>query len=66
MNSYINYSNEPHTLTIYDKKTNYIFLKKEFPTESDAIAYLYEARNFKNNHKKFQFTITGPNIFLSV
>ena len=40
-------------------------MKKKFPTESDAIAYLYEARDFKNNKEKFQFTIIGPNMFLS-
>ncbi len=65
MNLYMNYTNQPHTLTIINKKTKHIFLKKKFPTESDAIAYLYEARNFKNNKEKFQFTIIGPNMFLS-
>lgn len=64
MNSYMNYSNQPHTLTITHRKTNTVFLKKVFPTETEAINYLYEARNFKNNKSKFSFVISGPNMYL--
>jgi len=35
-----------------------------FPTETEAINYLYEARNFKNNKSKFSFVISGPNMYL--
>lgn len=65
MNNYINFSDQPHLLTITNKKTNQVFLKKKFPNEKDALSYLYEARDFGNNKNKFLFTITGPNMYLS-
>ena len=65
MNQYINFSDQPHLVTITNKNTNCVFLKKQFPNEKEAISYLYEARDFKNNKKKFTFTITGPNLYLS-
>jgi len=64
MNSYMNYSNQPHTVTITHKKTNSIIIKKVLPTETEAINYLYEARNFQNNKDKFSFVISGPNMYL--
>lgn len=62
MNNYTNFSNQPHLLTITNKKTNQVFLKKKFPNEKDALNYLNEARDFKNNKKHFTFTISGPNM----
>tara|TARA_B100001093_G_scaffold457404_1_gene469080 strand:+ start:212 stop:412 length:201 start_codon:yes stop_codon:yes gene_type:complete len=66
MKSYTNFANLPHTLTIINRSTKHLVLKKKFDTEHDAISYLNEAREFKNNKDKFNFVISGPNMFYSV
>jgi len=66
MNNYMNYADEPHTVTITDKKTNKVVLRKKCETETHALNYLNEARGFGNNSQKFRFNITGPNMFYSV
>ena len=66
MNSYTNFANLPHTLTIINRSTKHLVLKKKFDTEHDAMLYLNEVREFKNNKNVLSFTITGPNMFYSV
>ena len=66
MESYTNFSHLPHLLTITDRLNKNIVLKKKFNNESDAIGYLNEAREFQNNKNKFNFVISGPNMFYSV
>ena len=66
MNLYTNLSYLPHTLTITNRSTKHLILKKKFDTENDAILYLNEAREFQNNKDKFNFVISGPNMFYSV
>lgn len=66
MESYTNFASLPHTLTITNRSTNQLILKKKFNNESDAIGYLNEAREFQNNKDKFNFVISGPNMFYSV
>ena len=66
MSLYTNFAHSPHVLTIINRSTKHLVLKKKFNTEHDAISYLNEARDFKNNKKLFIFTIIGPNMFYSV
>jgi len=66
MNNCMNYANEPHLVTITDKKTNKVVLRKKCENETHALNYLNEAREFGNNSQKFRFNITGPNMFYSV
>ena len=66
MESYTNFSHLPHLLTITDRLNKNIVLKKKFHNESEAIRYLNEAREFQNNKNKFNFVISGPNMFYSV
>lgn len=66
MKSYTNFASSPHTLTITNRSTKHLVLKKKFNNESDAITYLNEAREFQNNKDKFNFVISGPNMFYSV
>jgi len=63
MDNYTNLADQPHTLTIKTKDTKSLVLKKTFATESDALAYMYEARQYKNNVRDFSFLITGPNTY---
>lgn len=63
MSNYMNYANQPHTVKIRCLKTRTIFKQDKFPTESKALAYLNEVREYKNNKNKFQFIITGPNMY---
>jgi hypothetical protein len=66
MESCTNFASLPHILTITNRSTKHLVLKKKFDNESDAIIYLNEAREFKNNKDKFNFVISGPNMFYSV
>jgi hypothetical protein len=66
MECYTNFASLPHTLTITNRSTNQLILKKKFDSENDAILYLNEAREFQNNKDKFNFVISGPNMFYSV
>tara|TARA_B100000282_G_C31719683_1_gene485330 strand:+ start:196 stop:411 length:216 start_codon:yes stop_codon:yes gene_type:complete len=66
MKCYTNLAYLPHTLTIINRSTKHLVLKKKFDTEHDAISYLNEAREFQNNKDVLSFTITGPNMFYSV
>ena len=66
MNNYTNFSHLPHKLTITESNSGQIILKKVFKNERDAVAYLEEARNYKDNKRKLSFTISGPNMFYSV
>ena len=66
MKCYTNLSYLPHTLTITNRSTKHLVLKKKFDNEHDAIMYLNEAREFQNNKDKFNFVISGPNMFYSV
>lgn len=63
MNNYINFADQPHTLTIKTKDTQSLILKKTFDTEHKAFEYMHEARAYKNNANNFSFTITGPNTY---
>ena len=63
MNSNINYTNTPHTLTITNRKSKQLILKKKFPTESDAFNYLNEVRTFKENSTKLSFQVSGANCY---
>ena len=64
MNLYTDFSNDPHIVEILHKHNNKVFCTKKCKTQSDAIRYLYEARDFQNNKNIFSFRITGPNLFL--
>ena len=64
MNNYTNFSDQPHVVKIFLKSNNKLFFEKRCKTESDAVKYLYEARNFKKNKNKFSFRIEGPNLIL--
>ena len=66
MECYTNLAYLPHILTITIRSTKHLVLKKKFDTENDAIIYLNEAREFQNNKNKFNFVISGPNMFYSV
>ena len=66
MDNYMNFADQPHTLTITHRKTNQLILKKKFDTESLAVAYLNEAREYQNNKQTFQFVILGPNMYYSL
>ena len=59
MNTYTNFAHLPHTLTIIDRSSGQVILKKKFDSENDAVLYLEEAREFKKNKKLFSFTIIG-------
>ena len=63
MSNYTNFSDQPHTLTIRVRKTKELVLTKKFETESLAVSYMNEAREFSDNKKNFSFLITGPNIY---
>lgn len=63
MNNYINLTNTKHTLTIKNRKTNDLIMKKTFESDTEAFRYLEEVRSFKNNSDKLSFNITGPNCF---
>lgn len=63
MNSNINYTNTPHTLTIKNRKSKQLILKKKFQTETEAFNYLNEVKTFKDNASKLTFCITGANCF---
>ena len=63
MDNYMNFTDQPHTLTIKTKDTKSLILKKTFPTEGEAFSYMYEAREYKNNARNFSFLITGPNTY---
>ena len=66
MNNYTNLSHLPHTLTITNRKTKQLLLKKKFDTEADAVAYLNEARLLQNNERTLHFVISGPNMYYSL
>ena len=66
MDNYTNLSHLPHTLTITNRKTKQLLLKKKFDTEANAVAYLNEAREFQNNKQTFHFVISGPNMYYSL
>lgn len=61
-NGYTNLANLPHLLRIENRKTNQLLFAKKFKTEAAAINYLHEARDFKDNKKRFRFIISGPNM----
>tara|TARA_B100002019_G_scaffold64374_1_gene55180 strand:+ start:1639 stop:1839 length:201 start_codon:yes stop_codon:yes gene_type:complete len=61
MENYNNLRNTKHTLTIKNRKTKDLILKKTFKTESDAFNYLEEVRSFKNNSETLSFHIVGAN-----
>lgn len=63
MNANINYTNTPHTLTIKNRKSKELILKKVLPTESEAFRYLNEVRAFKDNSTRLTFSISGSNCF---
>ena len=65
MNNYTNLSHLPHTLTIRHRLTNQLILKKQFKNEHDAVTYLNEAREYKQNKTNFSFVISGPNLYYS-
>ena len=60
---YTNFSDDPHTLMIRVRKTKELVLTKKFETESLAVSYMNEAREFSDNKKNFSFLITGPNTY---
>lgn len=64
MNIHYNFSQQPHHIKIICRTTKKVFLEKKCNTENEAITYLEESKNFKNNKKKFIYCITGPNLFL--
>ena len=66
MNNYTNFSHLPHKLKITNRKSGQVIINKEFKNERDALAYLEEARNYQDNRRKLNFTISGPNMFYSV
>ena len=63
MNNHVNYSDQPHTLTIRVRKTKELVMTKKFETEGLAYAYMREAREFSDNKRNFSFLITGPNTY---
>lgn len=65
-NNYINLNEKPHIVKITNKKSNKVFLIKKCKSEHEAVSYLNEAREFQSNKDKFNFVISGPNMFYSV
>jgi len=64
MSDYTNLSNQPHFVKIICRTSKKVFLEKKCNTENEAINYLEESKNFKDNKIRFTYCITGPNLYL--